>query len=207
MPTPSSPIIRRADAKDAGAVFAVLDEALRDDPFVAWLARPGLGHARARRSYLRLMLCRIALPRGLVHIAEVDGAAVGAALWAPPRSFELSAADTLRFLPVMLEIVGLSRMPQVTRVLDRIDEARPPEPRWLLTLVGTLPAHRRRGIGSALLDPVLARCDAEGLPAVLETANADNLGFYRRLGFRRTADRALGAGGPTSWTLVRPGAR
>lgn len=196
--------IRRADAADADAVLDVLEQSLRKDPFVEWLARPGAGHARARRAYLRLMLCRIALPRGLVQLAEVGGAPVGAALWAPPHSFELSPADTLRVLPLMVEVVGLARLPRVTRVLDRIDEARPPEPRWLLTLVGTLPSHRRRGIGAALLAPVLARCDAEGLPAVLETANPDNLGFYRGLGFGETGARRLGEDGPTSWTLVRP---
>jgi GNAT superfamily N-acetyltransferase len=196
--------IRPAEASDADAVLDVLERSLSADPFVRWLARPGPAHERARRSYLRLMLCRIALPRGRVYLAEADGRVVGAALWAPPRSFELSAADTLRLLPLMLDVVGFSRMTRVTRILDAIDAARPPEPRWLLTLVGTLPSERRRGIGAALLAPVLERCDADEVAAVLETANPDNLPFYRRLGFREAGRRALGENGPTSWTLVRP---
>lgn len=202
-PTDESIRIRRGGAADAARVIDALDRALGDDPFVRWLARPGPDHARARRSYLKLMVERIAVPRGEMWVSEEDGETIGAALWAPPHTFELSAGETLRLLPLMLDVVGFSRMTRVTRALDHIDAARPPEPRWLLTLVGTTPEHRGRGVGTALLDPALAICDAEGLPAVLETANPGNLAFYERLGFRERARRPAIAEIPESWTLVR----
>ncbi|HJL14840.1 MAG TPA: GNAT family N-acetyltransferase [Sandaracinaceae bacterium LLY-WYZ-13_1] len=196
--------IRRAGRDDADATLDVLERALAADPFVSWLARPGAGHARARRSYLRLMLERIALPRGIVYVAESAGGALwGASLWAPPGTFELSAGETLKLMPLMLDVVGLSRMPRIGRVLDAVDAARPPEPRWLLTLLGTLPDRRGRGVGSALLRPALERCDDAGLRAVLETADPGNLAFYRRFGFEVAARRPLGDDGPESFTMVR----
>lgn len=196
--------IRRATATDASRALEALDAAMTDDPFVEWLVRPGRGHVRARRRYLEIMLTRIALVRGVVHVAEDDdGRMLGVALWAPPHTFALTVAETLRILPMMIDVVGFSRMGRVSRVLDAIEADRPPEPRWLLTLVGVQEEARQRGIGTALLAPVLSRCDEDGSRIALETARESNLRFYERLGFEVTAHRALEADGPTSWTLVR----
>ena len=195
--------IRRATASDAPRALDLLEAAMSDDPFVEWLVRPGRAHARARRRYLEVMLARIALPRGIVHVAEDEGRMVGAALWAPPHTFALTVGETLRILPTMIDVVGFSRMGHVSRVLDAIDADRPPEPRWLLTLVGVLADARSRGVGSALLEPILSQCDSEGALVALETARESNLRFYERLGFEVRAERALDEGGPRSWTLVR----
>ncbi|MCZ7679474.1 MAG: hypothetical protein M5U28_12210 [Sandaracinaceae bacterium] len=54
------PTVRRATPGDAPAILDVLERALGGDPFVSWLAR---GQERARKSYFRLMLRKIALPR------------------------------------------------------------------------------------------------------------------------------------------------
>ena len=175
---------------------------MESDPFVGWLARPGPRHARARRAYYSLMLERIALPRGRVWVAREEGKLLGAALWAPPHTFEMGARDTLRLLPLMLDIIGFSRMTAVSHALESVEVGRPPEPRWLLTVVGVDPSARRRGIGHALLAPALRECDEEGAIAVCETANPDALAFYARLGFSVVADRDL-SDEVTSWTLVR----
>lgn len=195
------PIVRRATEEDAPAILDVLERSLADDPFVSWLAR---GQPRATRSYFGLMLRRIALPKGIVHVALVDDAIACVALWAPPRTFELTPGESLRFLPTMVSVIGAWRFSRVAAILDEVERARPPEPRWLLTLLGTLPEHRRRGLAAATLAPALARCDAEDVVAVCETSEPENIAFYARFGFGVTRERTLGAGGPPSWTLERP---
>jgi GNAT superfamily N-acetyltransferase len=192
--------VRGASETDAPAILGALERSLADDPFVLWLAR---GRPRAIRAYLRLMLDRIALPKGAVFVAEVEDRIVAAALWAPPRTFELSAGESLLLLPTMLAVIGPFRFGRVASILDQVDRARAPEPRWLLTLLGTVPEQRRRGIGGAVLAPVLARCDADRVAAVCETSEPRNLPFYRRLGFEVSVERMLGPGGPRSWTLSR----
>lgn len=192
--------MRQATEDDASAVLDVLRRALSDDPFVRWLAR---GQARAIDAYLGLMLERIALPKGLVQVAEVDGAIAAAALWAPPFTFELTVGESLRLLPTMVGVIGPLRFTRVAGLLDEVEHARPPEPRWLLTLLGTVPEHRGRGLGSAVLAPVLARCDVEEAVAVCETSAAENLAFYAKHGFAVASQRTLGADGPPSWTLRR----
>lgn len=199
------PHVRRATEADASAIVDVLERALGEDPFVGWLTR---GHERAMRRYLGLMVRRIALPKGVAYVAAEDHGIASVALWAPPHTFELTPAESLRLLPTMVGVIGALRFSRVARVLDEIERARPPEPRWLLTLLGTLPERRRAGLASAVLAPALARCDLDGHVAVCETSEPANLAFYARHGFQIIDERALDANGPTSFTLRRePGSR
>lgn len=192
--------IREARPDEVARVVDVLDASLADDPFVQWLVR---SKPRARRAYVRLMVEEIAFPRGLVEVAERDNELVGAALWAPPNTFALSAWDTIRLMPRMVSIIGLTRMNETSAKLEEVEAARPPEPYWLLTLLGITPGARRRGLGSALMERVLARCDAEATTAACETASEDNVAFYRRHGFEVSTSRPLSVNGPTSWSLIR----
>ncbi|MFK7987948.1 MAG: GNAT family N-acetyltransferase [Sandaracinaceae bacterium] len=196
--------VTRAEVGEGGAVLSLLERAMAEDPFVAWLARPGPRHARARRAYVSMMLERIALPRGEVYVARDDGVLLGAALYAPPHTFDLGAAETLRILPLMVDVIGIGRMTSISRTLDLIDAARPPEPRWLLTMIGVDPSARGRGVGGALLQPVLEACDTSGLDLIAETANPAALPFYARWGFDTLEERPLDET-TTSWTLRRPG--
>jgi GNAT superfamily N-acetyltransferase len=51
------------------------------------------------------------------------------------------------------------------------------------TEAGVVPEATGNGRGSALLEPVPRRCDAEGLPAYLEASSEHNARVYGRLGF------------------------
>jgi MFS family permease len=53
------------------------------------------------------------------------------------------------------------------------------KPHWYLWLLGVDPDRQGQGVGSALLAPILARADAEGLPCALETLTERNVWFYR----------------------------
>jgi ribosomal protein S18 acetylase RimI-like enzyme len=45
------------------------------------------------------------------------------------------------------------------------------------------PAQKARGIGRALLQPVLAKADVEKMPVYLETHDENNVAYYQRHGF------------------------
>jgi GNAT superfamily N-acetyltransferase len=61
------------------------------------------------------------------------------------------------------------------------------DPHWYLAVVGVRPGFQGRGIGGALLAPVLLQADEEGLPCYLETFVADNVLFYEHRGFEVVA--------------------
>ena len=65
------------------------------------------------------------------------------------------------------------------------------------------PSHRGRGLGRALLQPVLDRADADGVPCYLETAQPTNVTFYERLGFRVLVHVVEPSSGLPLWTFRR----
>ena len=92
-------------------------------------------------------------------------------------------------------------------VLIELAEVHPSEPHWYLEGLGTHPDWQRRGVASAVLAPILQRCDDEGLPAYLETQKESNVPFYRRHGFEVTATHQLSNGGPNVWLMWREAPR
>ena len=63
---------------------------------------------------------------------------------------------------------GLSNL---VAVIEQMGQHHPPEPHWYLPLIGVDPARQGQGLGAALMRPVLAKCDAAGLPAYLESTS------------------------------------
>jgi hypothetical protein len=53
------------------------------------------------------------------------------------------------------------------------------------------------------MQPVLDRCDAEGIPAYLESTKERNVGFYESHGFAVTGREQIARGGPQLWLMWR----
>jgi GNAT superfamily N-acetyltransferase len=68
-------------------------------------------------------------------------------------------------------------------LLQEVERRHPSETHWYLALLATDPGVQGRGIGTALLQPVLARCDTAGIPAYTETQKEENVSWYHRAGF------------------------
>ena len=79
----------------------------------------------------------------------------------------------------------------------------PDEPHWYLPVTGVDPSHQGRGHGSAMLRAALARCDADGLVAYLESSSPANLPLYERHGFEVTGE-VQAPGAPVTFPMVRP---
>ena len=77
------------------------------------------------------------------------------------------------------------------------------EPHWYLSTLGTDPEAQGRGLGSAMLAPVLGLCDEDGWPAYLESSKESNIPFYERHGFRVTGEIQV-PDGPKLWPMLRP---
>ena len=76
-------------------------------------------------------------------------------------------------------------------------------PHYYLAALGTDPPHQGKGVGSALIEPVLARADREGIPAYLESSKETNVPFYRKHGFEVVQELAV-PNGPRVWAMLRP---
>jgi ribosomal protein S18 acetylase RimI-like enzyme len=70
-------------------------------------------------------------------------------------------------------------------------------------VVGVSPEARGQGLGRALLEPIMNRADAAGLPCYLETAQPDNVAFYEYLGFKKVVEIVEPQSGLQLWTFRR----
>src|SRR5262249_21894539 len=89
-------------------------------------------------------------------------------------------------LPALLDEVCGKRAGEVTELFDRFADGHPHHaPHYYLSLLGTHPDHRGRGVGMALLRGNLADYDAEGVATYLESSNPATTPRYGGLGFRQ----------------------
>ena len=84
-----------------------------------------------------------------------------------------------------------------------VESRLPDEPQWFLDHVGVEPHARGQGIGRALIDFGLARADADGVTAALETGTAANVPYYERFGFVVVDEGDAPDGGPRIWFMRR----
>jgi GNAT superfamily N-acetyltransferase len=99
---------------------------------------------------------------------------------------------------------AMARFDQLYGLADGLQERLAPDPHWLLNLVGTDAARRRRGAASAVLAPVLARARAQSTPCYLETFAERNLRFYAGQGFEVAAQARDPDTGVGCWAMLRP---
>jgi GNAT superfamily N-acetyltransferase len=193
--------VRMARVEDGAAIVETLLASFADDPFVAWVV--GDRGERARRRYFELTAKMLTLPHGASFTTT---GCESVALFATSASWLLSPWAQLAIVPRVARVTGLSRFSEVSHGVELVERGRPREPFLLLTLLGTRPSARGRGLASRVLARGLERCDREGLLCVLDTSNEANLPFYERRGFRIT-QRVQLPNGPTAWSLVREPAR
>jgi ribosomal protein S18 acetylase RimI-like enzyme len=96
----------------------------------------------------------------------------------------------------------------VRELFRRCELARPrDEPHYSLSLFATKPECRGRGIGMALLRDDLARIDAEGACAYLESTNPTNNARYAGVGFATHGQFEHPTTGAPVTTMWRPSQR
>lgn len=190
--------VRTIGDDEIAPAAAALARAFHDDPVMTWLFGR---HDRRRLRRLRRFFghqVKHHRPAGGVFVDdEVDGCA----LWSPPGQWKQSWRDMLRSIPVLAPAVG-PRLPRALRGLSMMEAAHPREPHWYLAVLGTDPAAQGRGIGGALMEPTLDRCDEQGLGAYLESSKEQNIAYYARFGFTVTGEMALPKGPPV-WPMWR----
>ena len=131
----------------------------------------------------------------------------GAAVWLRP-------GETI-VTPEKAEKGGLAELPQTigegpfTRfigVLDYADQFHKQdmtEPHWYTMVVGVDPSCQGKGVGSALLTPILHEARGSNIPVYLETAQPKNIKFYQHLGFNLIREVIEPHSGIQIWTFIK----
>jgi len=190
--------VRAAHRREVAPIAHMLARAFLEDPVsVAFFPDPARRPAHLRR-FFAAQLIHHYLPRGEVATSD---SLESAALWMPPRPRPARLADR-----VALGATALSfgrAYPLAQRLGAVLARRHPRVPHYYLGILGTDPVHQRHGHASALLAPMLERCDTEGALAYLECSLEANLAFYARFGFAVREEVLVTRTGPRLWLMER----
>jgi len=192
-------IVRPIVAGDLDTLKGVLGRAFEDDPLMGFVFAGKPDIAR-RIAELYQVFARL----HIVHdgCLTTDDLA-GAALWAPPGQWRLGIGTQLRLAPRLLRLFGPSVLKHAGDFnrLEAFHGTMPAE-HWYLAVLGTDPIRQGTGVGAALMEPILERCDRDGHGAYLESSKESNLAFYSRFGFDVVEERSF-TNGPSYWPMWR----
>lgn len=191
--------VRKVTAHEFREVAAVLARAFYDDPPARWFfpddERRRTLLDRAFHFYLRKLWFR--------HDAcFTTPAVVGAAIWLPPGKWEVSVVRQILLLPGLAATLGRS-LGRVLRGLAAMEANHPKEHHYYLAFAGVDPDWQGRGIGKALLEPILGQCDRESMPAYTEASSPLSRRLYESRGFEVTEEFTLGQDSPPLWRMWR----
>ena len=197
----SSVPLSRREMQDVALVSA---RAFHTDPFFAYLSPGALVRSRGLNRFGMATAQHLG-PKGLLLTARRGGRIVGVGGWVAPGGYPYPLKEQL------LQTVGAVRalyprpasLLKGLRYLTAVEKAHPKEHLWYLQLLCCDPEHQRSGVGGALQQEVLSRCDTEGVGAYLETQNEDNLAYYRRFGWELVDTLRPVRDGPPIWTMRR----
>lgn len=198
-PSRRRPRVRLMNADDVNDVARSLAAAFDDDPVWDYLV-PASPNRRGRLATIFSTMIRLQhLPQSVCY---TDLECRGAALWDPPGHWKMTPSQLLRGSPSFIRGFGSNILTSV-RTLSTVERLHPKSPpHYYLAVLGTHPDQQGKGIGSGLLQPVLATCDAQGIGAYLESSKESNIAFYARHGFTVTGEIHLPKG-PTIWPMWR----
>jgi ribosomal protein S18 acetylase RimI-like enzyme len=186
-------VVRLATPEDVPALAHALARSFDDDP-VAVFSQPRASSRRRQLAFFYRGRLETVLREEMVFC---DDERRGAAMWMPHDRFQPPLREQVRLIRIVSRntpwaLVGFARM----------EKHHPHEPHYYLGTLGVSPEAQGQGLGSALLTPMLERCDREGVSAYLESSKKSNIAFYGRHGFRVTGEIRFPRG-PKLWLMWR----
>lgn len=159
-------------------VIDTLALAFSTDPAVRYMFPTAAGYL-ANFPRLATAMAGSAIAAGTAYAADGLSAT---ALWLAPGV----GPDSEAIFALVAETVAPERLEVLAELGELMSQYHPQEPHWYLSIIGVDPSRQGQGLGAALLKEGLRRCDADGLPAYLESSSPKNVPLYERHGFEVT---------------------
>ncbi|MCB1704597.1 MAG: GNAT family N-acetyltransferase [Halioglobus sp.] len=182
------------DATNTDQAIRVIAEAFADDPVINWTCN----HPPSVQPFFEITL-PVLIPHRLTYL---DPQGRGAASWLGPDQ-KLNWPVTLSNVVKIMKLGGLKGVYRMLLSGAKTEKYHPKTPHYYLFAIGVTPGNKGRGLGTALIKPLLQRCDMEGIPAYLENSKAENLPFYEGHGFKVLQQIRFAASAPPVWLMWR----
>jgi len=194
----------RLDKSQARPASEVLARAFNDDPALIRFVTGPRRRVELLRSMFRMVLFH-AVGRGEVY--TVSPRLEGIAVWLPSGVPGITLWEALRGGGLTLLFKGggefMRKMKQDEDFARELRRRLAPTPHWYLEILGVDPQFQGKGCASRLLKPMLARLDAEKLPAYLETSTEEYVPMYQHFGFKVLQEAVMPGSGTKMWVMLR----
>lgn len=189
------PVVSSYDIR-AEAATSVVTLAFATDPIARWTYPDPDQYLEYFPRFIKAFAGR-SFEKGTAYLAP-DFA--GAALWLKPGV----SPDEDELLGLVWESTSSEVQKDLFPMFEQMAAFHPKYPHWFLPMIGVEPSRQGSGVGSALLQHSLANCDADGLPAYLESSNPKNIPLYERFGFELIGTIKAGDAPPMFPMLRKP---
>ena len=189
-----TPEITTVPAAEQEKAFSTIILSFCNDPMARW----SLPDAKGFLTFFPELVRAFAGNAFKDGTAYQIGGFAGVAIWLAPGS----KANNEALGAIMEKATPESRKEEAKGIFEQMAQFHLQEPHWYLPLIGVDPAYQGKGYGSAMMQHALRACDADGLPAYLESSNPANIPFYERHGFVLLGKIHKGSS-PTLYPMLR----
>lgn len=184
-------VLQPSDRDRAGAA---LTAAFASDPVIRWVLSAPDAYLRVWPAFIEAFAGE-AYEGGTAYAIERCSAV---ALWLAPGT----DSDGEAMQQLMFDGSDPQIRTDLNGVFEQMDAFHPSFEHWYLPLVGVDPIAQGRGLGTALMQHVLADLDRAGLTAYLEATSPRNRALYEHHGFEEIGVIQHGES-PPMWPMVR----
>lgn len=171
--------LRHALRADLDAIADLWVDAFAGDPYLRWIQPDDAGWPAFGRAWMDFIL-GLTFERGHVYVADPADVATA---WVAPDLALIGADDVERGHAILAEHGGREKADDALATIMAARGHALEESHWTLQYIGVRPSAQGSGLGGAAVEPLLRRCDEDGLACGLVSTNPRNVPFYERLGF------------------------
>ncbi len=128
-------------------------------------------------------LLKVCIHRGWSVGVREESRIIGVCAVYPPGIYPLPITTQLSIFASYIAKKGFGGMGRWAKVQLRCGKWHPKEPHYYLELISVDPSMQGKGVGSFLLQQIVAKADQEQVGCYLENSNLRNLLLYERFGF------------------------
>jgi len=187
------PVVSSHDIR-VDAAISVVTLAFATDPVARWMYPDPDQYLQYFPRFIKAFAGR-SFEKGTAYLAP-DFA--GAALWLKPGVEPNEDA----LIGLFWESTSSDVQKDLFPMFEQMGAFHPKYEHWYLPMIGVEPSRQGSGVGSALMQHSLANCDADGMPAYLESSNPKNIPLYERFGFE-VIGRIQAGGAPPLFPMLR----
>jgi ribosomal protein S18 acetylase RimI-like enzyme len=192
----SSNLVRTVAPSEAERAVAVVMMGFSTDPVARWMYPDANQYFTHFPDFIRAFAGKAFAGESAYYTENFTGVA----LWLSPGA----EPDSERLVSLIQNTVSANLQENMFAFFEQMGAYHPQEPHWYLPMIGVDTCQQNKGYGAALMRHALEQCDAEGLPAYLESSNPRNISLYNRFGFEIVGTIQVGSSPPMFPMLRKP---